>query len=67
MFQGEFKIIFKTLLPCETSANTDFNIQYNFFIDKSSGNLTILYGNVTYRIPFDDSLTVSINHLNKIT
>lgn len=54
-------------MQCKPSDNTDFNIQHNLFVDKSSGNLTILYGNITYLIPYDDSLTVSIIHLNKKT
>lgn len=55
--QGEYIIFYKAVVQCVPPSNND--IQMNFYLSKKSANSTELKGNVTSKIPFDDSLDVS--------
>jgi len=56
--QGEYRVIFEKIYPCESTAN--HSIKFNLYMNKKTSSITELKGNVTYLIPLDDSLTVSI-------
>lgn len=47
---------------CNSTRDTD--LQANFYLNKKNRNTTELKGNVTFKIPFDDSLFVSSSNIN---
>lgn len=49
---------------CGSNRNTD--IQANFFLNKRSRNVTELRGNLTFKIPLDDTLSVSLRIIMKL-
>jgi len=53
--QGEFQTDFKAILTC----NSTEDIMFNYYLYKIAENITELRGNISNKIPLDDSLTVS--------
>jgi len=47
------------MYPCESTKN--HLIKYHLYFSKRTLNITEIKGNITYLIPYDDTLTVSIN------
>lgn len=58
LFQGEYRVHCKAIMFCNSTRNTD--VQGNFYLNKKTKSKTELKGNITLKIPFDDSLTVSL-------
>ncbi|XP_050439040.1 uncharacterized protein LOC126844703 [Adelges cooleyi] len=59
MLMGEYKTNLKAVFPCESTEK--HKLQYNTYLSKKSATGFELVGNITYLIPFDDSLTLNIN------
>jgi len=57
--QGEYRTIVEKMYPCESTAN--HSIKFDLHLSKKTPSITEIKGNITYLIPFDDTLTVSIN------
>lgn len=58
LLQGEYRVVFEKVYPCTSTKN--HTIQLNIFISKISSNTREYKGNITFLIPFDDTLTVNI-------
>lgn len=58
-------MIYKSIIKCNASLGN--KIHQNIYFSKLTTNTSVIKGNLTYDIPFDDSLTVSIYDFNKIT
>ncbi|XP_050528129.1 uncharacterized protein LOC126898232 [Daktulosphaira vitifoliae] len=56
---GPYKCSFKALFKCNDTIN--YLINHNLHFTKLSYNKTAVDGNVTFSIPFDDSLTFNVN------
>ncbi|XP_050430651.1 uncharacterized protein LOC126839386 [Adelges cooleyi] len=56
---GEYKLKFKALFPCESTEN--HKLQYNVYFSKKTATEFELKGNMTLHVPFDDSVSISIN------
>ncbi|XP_050429610.1 uncharacterized protein LOC126838880 isoform X2 [Adelges cooleyi] len=56
---GEYKIRFKAVFPCEPT--THHKLQYNLYFSRKSISVLELKGNMTYLVPFDDTVKVKIN------
>ncbi|XP_050421328.1 uncharacterized protein LOC126833816 [Adelges cooleyi] len=56
---GEYKLKFKAAYVCNASA--DYKIGFYLHLTKVSPTKTMLVGNITGRIVFDDSLTLHVN------
>jgi len=56
-FQGEFKLEVKSLANCNPIS--DANITYNLYLYKVSETNIEIRGTQTFKIPIDDTLTVS--------
>eukprot|EP00102_Acyrthosiphon_pisum_P009078 XP_003246684.2 PREDICTED: uncharacterized protein LOC100570244 [Acyrthosiphon pisum] len=56
---GEYKLVYDKLYHCESTKNNP--IQFNWFISKKTFSITELKGNLTFMIPFDDTLKLDIN------
>ncbi|XP_027841005.1 uncharacterized protein LOC114122523 [Aphis gossypii] len=54
---GEYRIVFEKIYSCE-STNV---FQYNLYFSKKTFNITEMKGNITFLLPFDDTLTLDIN------
>jgi len=54
--QGEYRMIFEKIYHCESKRL----IQINLYLSKKTLSVSELKGNITYLVPFDDTLTVSI-------
>jgi len=61
LLQGEYRVVFEKVYPCETTKN--HSIQLNIFINKTTSRTKEYRGNLTFLIPFDDTLTVSTYHV----
>lgn len=57
--QGEYRLVFETLSPCEPTKN--HQIQFNIYFSKKSSNSNEIKGNITGTTYFDDNSTVSTN------
>lgn len=55
LFQGEYRMIFKSMRNCKP---VNDKIQFNYYLNKKSDNSTELKGNITALTPIDDSLSV---------
>ncbi|XP_050435005.1 uncharacterized protein LOC126842161 [Adelges cooleyi] len=60
---GEYKLKFKAVFPCESTER--HKLQYNTYLSKKSVNEFELKGNLTYFVPFDDSISININMASK--
>lgn len=58
LLQGEYRIVFQKLYPCDSTNN--HSILFNVYFNKKTLSITEMKGNLTYLIPFDDTLIVSI-------
>lgn len=62
--KGEYKVILKGILHSDPSS-MNYTIQFNYHLYKVSAITTMLRGNITTTITFNDSLDVSyIFHCN---
>jgi len=50
--------MFDKVYQCGSTKN--YSLQFNVYHSKKSSSITELKGNITYLIPFDDTLIVSI-------
>jgi len=57
VLQGEYRVTFDKVYPCESTK--DNSIKFNLYINKKTSSIKEFKGNITYLIPFDDTLTVS--------
>jgi len=53
-------VVFEKVYPCEPTKN--YSIQLNIFINKITSSIKEYRGNITFLVPFDDTLTVSFNY-----
>lgn len=59
LFQGNYRVNIIATQPC--NVNSSSNLQFNFFLFKTSRHTTELRGNISiYNRAFDDSLFVSL-------
>jgi len=58
LLQGEYRVVFEKVYPCGSTKN--HTIQLNIFISKITSSTKEYKGNLTFLIPFDDTLTVNI-------
>lgn len=58
LLQGEYRVVFQKLYPCDSTKN--HSILFNIYFNKKTLSITEMKGNLTYLIPFDDTLIVSI-------
>ncbi|XP_022164495.1 uncharacterized protein LOC111029686, partial [Myzus persicae] len=56
---GEYRIVFQKLYPCDSTNN--HSILFNVYFNKKTLSITEMKGNLTYLIPFDDTLILDIN------
>lgn len=56
LLQGEYRTVFEKTYTCE-STNL---FQFKFYYNKKTLKITELKGNITFLLPLDDTLTVSI-------
>lgn len=49
-------MVFEKVYPCESTKN--HSIQLNIFINKITSSTKEYRGNITFLVPFDDTLTV---------
>ncbi|XP_060848098.1 uncharacterized protein LOC132927563 [Rhopalosiphum padi] len=54
---GEYCLVVEKIYPCESKRL----IQYNVYLSKKTLNVSELKGNITYLVPFDDTLTLDLN------
>lgn len=57
-FQGQYRVYPKGILFC--NLHRYYDIQSNLYLNRKSKFVTELKGNITLKIPLDDSLKVSI-------
>lgn len=62
LLQGEYRIIVNAVYQCPKSK--DLPLKSYTYLSKKSSKITEIKGNWTLKIPFDDSLVVSV--LNKL-
>jgi len=62
LLQGQYRTVFEKTYTCE-STNL---IQFNLYFSKKTFNITEMKGNLTFLVPLDDTLTVSIMYILKI-
>ncbi|XP_050521184.1 uncharacterized protein LOC126894306 [Daktulosphaira vitifoliae] len=60
---GPFKIKVTAYMPCDF--NYDHLINFNHYLSKTSPTRYEIMGNLTFLIPFDDSLTMNLNYAVK--
>lgn len=56
---GEYRVVFEKVYPCESTKN--HSIQLNIFINKITSSTKEYRGNITFLVPFDDTLTIDLN------
>ncbi|XP_050057022.1 uncharacterized protein LOC114131125 [Aphis gossypii] len=56
---GEYRTVFEKIHLCESIKNQ--SLLANFYFDKKTSSETVLRGNLTFLIPFDDTLTIDLN------
>ncbi|XP_022180185.1 uncharacterized protein LOC111040559 [Myzus persicae] len=56
---GEYRTVFEKIYPCESTAS--HSIKFDVYFSKKTTSKTELKGNITYLIPFDDTLTLDAN------
>lgn len=54
-------MIFDTLYPCESTINHEY--AFNVYLSKKSKNITEAVGNMTFKIPLDNTRSVSILYI----
>ncbi|XP_026820289.1 uncharacterized protein LOC113558907 [Rhopalosiphum maidis] len=54
---GEYRTIFEKMYSCPS---TDL-IKFNTYFSKTASNITVIKGNISLLIPFDDILSIDIN------
>lgn len=57
MLQGKYRPVFEALYPC--SSTKDHKLAFNLYFSKISLNETVIKGNLTFSVPFDDTVLVS--------
>ncbi|XP_050541978.1 uncharacterized protein LOC126905894 [Daktulosphaira vitifoliae] len=60
---GPFKMKIKAYMPCDIKF--DHLINFNIYLSKTSLTRFEIMGNLTFLIPFDDSLTINLNYAVK--
>ncbi|NP_001157403.2 uncharacterized protein LOC100302632 isoform 1 [Acyrthosiphon pisum] len=56
---GEYRIVIDKVYPCEKTKN--YPLQFNWYLSKKTSSITEVKGNMTFLIPFDDTLTINFN------
>ncbi|KAF0753195.1 Uncharacterized protein FWK35_00028971 [Aphis craccivora] len=57
MCNGEYRVLFVAIYPCESTK--DHTFAWNLYFNKKSLNITEIKGNLTFKEAFDDSAKVS--------
>jgi len=56
--KGEYKVNLKGILRCDPSS-MDYTFQHHYYLYRKTANVTEIGGNITLKVPFDDSFDVS--------
>ncbi|XP_060871325.1 uncharacterized protein LOC132945569 [Metopolophium dirhodum] len=56
---GEYRIVFDKLYQCDSIKN--HSVQFNVYFNKKTSSMNEMKGNLTYLVPFDDTLIVDLN------